>query len=370
MDDSYKKGDGSANWEGMWKYALIAGVVVILAIVFSMLANVIGNGNCKGILLGPSRDTCMFALALSSNNYSICKSLVGSQDAQCYLQISENTGNSDLCRNASQYSSEWGNQCYLYFENKTGSASYCSGVVGTEHSSCLAASAIYNYNLSYCSEIPNFTQSDSCTQAVSMNSALRSNNASYCAALSGTYSGNETLYLLGSLEGTAKANASGLYSESTIFMYMQGNSYLKSDICYLFFSTLVGSANYCPMITNSGIGTICDSVASNAHLSTNTSNLTSSNSTNSTAYYRTLISECSNQSASIFSMCSNAVLLVEAVHTKNATICSHFSGALNAQCFEGLAKTYGNATYCSYIRNSTYDYSCALGASKANLTSG
>ncbi len=370
MDDSYKKSGGDANWEGMWKYALIVGGLVILAIGLSALANFVGNGNCKGILLGPSKDTCMFALALSSNNYSMCKSLTGSQDAQCYLQISENTGNSSLCRNASKYSSAWGNQCYLYFENKTGSASYCSGVIGTEHGSCLAASAIYNYNLSYCADISNFTQSSSCAQAVSMNSALRSDNASYCAALSGTYSSNETLYLLSSLDGAVKANASGLYSESTPLVYMQGSAYLKSDICYLFFSTLVGSTNYCSMITNSGIGAICSSVALNRFPVASPSNSTHSNSTNSTAYYSTLINECSNQSASIFSLCSNAVLLMEALQTKNATICSHFSGALNAQCFEGLAKEYGNATYCGYISNSTYDYSCVIGTYGTNATSG
>ncbi len=370
MDDKFKKSDGAANWEGMRTYALIAVGLVILAIGLSALASFMGSGNCKGILLGPSRDTCMFALALSANNYSMCKSLSGSEQARCFIQISENTKNPSLCRNASAYSSEWGNECYLYFENATGSVAYCSDVVGTERNQCLASSAIYNYNSSYCTGISNSTLRTSCTDAVSMNGALRGDNVSYCAALSGTYSSNETLYLLGSLIGNAKANASDLYSQSAPFVYMQGSSYSKSDICYLFFSALDNGANYCQKITNPVIGSMCSSAALNAASSEKSQNLTQSNSSNITGGYGTLIGECGNQSASAFSICSNAVRLIEAIQTKNITMCSQFQGALNAQCFEGMAREYGNATYCRYISNSTYDYSCIVGTHAANLTSG
>lgn len=370
MEDNYKKGKGTLGDQRIVKYALVALALVVLAVAFSAIANTFSSGTCKGILLGPSKDTCLFTLALSTNNYSMCKSLLGSEPAQCYLQISQSTGNSSLCSSASKYGGVWGNQCYLYFENKTGSASYCSSIVGEIKDQCLANSAIQNYNVSYCTLIPNLTQGASCEQAVLMNSALRANNASYCAALSGTYDSNQTQYLLGALIGNARANASELYSQSAYFSYMQGNTYLKSDICYLFFSALEHGANYCPRIVNPDVGSVCNTASQGQYTTQVASNSTNANSTNSPAYYKNMIDSCSNQNASIYSLCSNAILLLEAIQTKNVTICSSFQGNLNAQCFEGLAKAYNNATYCSYISNGTYDYSCAIAAGGTNYTSG
>ncbi len=347
----------SADMENIRRYGLILVFLAVIAVIFAIITSGISHGRCNGILIQQSKDTCLLALATSTNNASICSELGSSYATQCYVQIALATSNYALCGNAYKYDNASGSSCYAYFANQTGNAALCSYVKEPGRDQCFVQAAIRTYDVSYCHSVLNSTEKVVCTDSVSVNTALKLDNVSYCSSINGTYSSNETVGLIAGITGAQKHNASTLYTESAYFEYFPQNVYSKSDICYFLFSAIEPKANYCAKINDTYVQEIC--TGGQSQVGATTTSYTNS------SYYNNLLASCSDN-ASTQSLCQMSVLLLEAVQTKNTTICSKFNNTVSAECYGSLASTYSNTTYCGYISNSSEEYSCVLSASGNN----
>lgn len=343
------------------KYAMIVAALVIVAAAFYLIPKS-GSTNCSSILIGQSQDNCILALAISTQNATLCSSLPSQNAQECYVEIAQSTGRYQLCGNVSSYNREGADQCYMYFANKTDNANICGYVTSPDNYQCLFKIAINTRNASYCHGIHNSTQLLICNDSIALSRNLAGANAGYCAALNGTYNGTDVLGLIGNVKVKSGSSLGNTAADSMYFSAYPNFTYSKSDICYYFFSTL-GGRSYCQDINGTIVKYLCRSsfgqgfnFTSSINVTNNSTGINSSTSSN----YTSLLAQCS-LAGNFSSMCTTSALLSKALQTRNASICSQLPALVSTECFDSLASKYQNETYCSYIGNSSQKYSCILG---------
>ncbi len=277
--------------------------------------------------------------------------------------------------------------CYEYFANQTRNASICNNLPVPLMYSCISNVALLSANSSMCiySGLPS-NYRNSCLDQV----GISSRNPSVCAEMNSTNESNCAY-------GVAQSQN---FSSATTCGYINNNS-LSSD-CYskYYYQQAAATKNYtyCNYLPNAPNTTILtDILASTSNISkisdvytytyynitprgmcySNVAYLTSNKTicsllsgfnsqlcmepfiTVKQSNESTLLARCSEVPADLKEVCTDGVLVDEAVQNANVSICLSLNQTnFRDSCISEVAAKVGNSTYCSYISNATAQEVC------------
>ncbi len=141
--------------------AVVAAIAVIVALV---TPNVSGLQRCNGVVLSLNREQCLYQLALSSDNSTLCGNLSEGDSNSCYLAVAEATKNESLCYRIGYMNSTA--SCVKYIANATDSYTACNGLDGTYKDSCIGAIALKDDNADICAQISSQFNRTVCSSSV------------------------------------------------------------------------------------------------------------------------------------------------------------------------------------------------------------
>jgi hypothetical protein len=341
------------------RFIYLAAALLIVAAIFYAYVNIPRNSyqRCASTIYPGPRNTCMTALAVSRENYTICNSLSNSEPRyQCIEGVAEKKLDLSGCRALNSSDSYYYFvSCVYNITSASGNVSGCNALNGTYMSYCAAKALAKSgfSNLNSCESISNSVIANSCRSVYYYNRASVTGNPAYCGMVNDTTGiGLEDAFLY--LNSTIMDN----YSDS---LYYTENISLNS-YCYAAAAYTSDNAAICGSLSGVGAQICSAAVAEKAPQPAAGANIT--------ANFTTLESACKlsdNYSTGV--ICEDVIRMADAVKNENVSECGIVSpGALQESCYEELAYTYNDSSYCSYIGNLTDSSDCALLV--ANRTSG
>lgn len=337
------------------KLKLYAGGVLVLVVlaVASLFWAPSSKGTivskCNSLVFQQDRYGCIESMAISTHNSTMCGNLLGPYQNSCYLSIATNTTNSSLCGKIS--STNISNECYMRLANYTDNTGLCSGIQGPMGSQCAYDIAVKTGNVGDCSLVQGENGSNYCNYTVYFDSAIKYQNASYCARIS---LNNGSIASDGILGNSSVSKYPGLAFNITQileFAVFYNQSLGARDLCYTSMAFMYQNKSYCSDVQNSDLNSACTSRVGSIGLK-NGANITS----NSTANMTALINSCAGQPDA--ATCRYTYMSIEALDTGNISICKSIPSNYSSTCFYYLAVKYNSSTYCSYIKNSTINSAC------------
>ncbi len=325
------------------RYLMYLAVGIILIVVASAVLLVEGHSTalskCKGVLLSGPRDTCMVALAVSSNNASVCN-YVSPGNQQCIVDVAEHYGSQSTCNLLANGTYKY--QCTLNVSLRTGNPSACTAL-GNYTSQCYYSYAKQNKfsNATICSYMSNLTEQAYCDAVSNYNLAINTGNQSYCTHVTNT-TDSKLPYLL--------FNYSSTGANSTSYLYYEYYNFTPRAYCYFNLALKYNSTSACDTIGGT-IGSLCngslEALAQQKKNSTQTFNLTS------------ILASCNQAPGAIQQVCSSAAYTAAAELYDNVSYCSGIGNSMYYySCIDAMVQYYNNTSYCSYIKNSTAQSSC------------
>jgi hypothetical protein len=299
---------------------------------------------CSSIAYTNQKVSCLDALAYSSENISICRSVPGS-DAQglCMSRVAEKLGNVGACNEMSHGSSYFVG-CIENLSESGKNISGCTALNGSLEYQCsldVITSVGYS-NLNDCSAIQNGTFEEECTSLYYYSKAQSSRQPSYCGQI--VYSDNATVSDIIQQSGPELA---GYYP---ILAYSLNLT--AGDYCYMNLAYETMNQSICASVGGYG-STQCQSLV--ATESTNSSAAKSNYSASN------LTSACGYAKGNVSQICDYALTIASAVSEKNVTKCSSVNSTpLQYSCITTIADDYNDSQYCSYINNSTFRQGCLI----------
>ncbi len=302
-------------------------VLLVVVVAFVLIAiSILFNGtphSCAGIVYSQQRYDCFSQQAEATGNASLCTHIGNSQiETECLVNVSTATGNVSFCSLISNPASEYG--CVSGLSASAKNESYCSVL----SNSSLASECEYDFaaamnfsNASYCNGITNSSEMQKCRQLDGYHLAMETGNASYCDVLNASVGGGvppqDLFYSVTNASTTEYGYDLGFInmSDRNICYYATAVKYKNSTLCGALPIDLSDS---------------CDIAI------------------NSTVYNTTKARNASQ----IESECESEEDLGPTIYNT---------------CFFGLAITFKNSSYCSYISNTTERDSCV--SSVTNSTS-
>jgi len=119
------------------------------------------------------------------------------------------------------------------------------------------------------------------------------------------------------------------------------------DYCYYSIGTRSGNRTACSLATGM-LGTLCNSTPAYSNSTSNAINMSLF---------------CSTVPSEFISLCTSEVLTSQAIGSKNINKCLQISSIpYQYACITSYAEKYLNASYCSYISNSTMQEECHMSA--------
>lgn len=321
---------------------LVAGIVLVAVAVAVLFVE--GHSTplskCKGVLLSGPRDACLTALAVSSDNASIC-SFAGFEQQQCITSVAERYSSQSTCDLLSNETYKY--QCTLNVSLRTSTPSACA-TLGNYSSQCYYSYAKQGRfsNKTICSLITNSTEKSYCNAVSNYNLALDTGNQSYCGLVPGS-SDSSILYLL--------LNYSTLSANSTDYLYYEYYNFTPRDYCYFNLAVKYNNSAACSRMSSS-IGSLC-----NGYLAALSKKSNSAQAFNLTA----ALAACTVVPSSLQNACSSSAYTAAAETYDNVSYCTEIQNETYfASCIDALAQYYNDTAYCSYIKNSTAQSSCYL----------
>ena len=344
------KEEKSDSKERLHLYLAITALLAVLAIAASLLMpDTSTKSGCLSFLTPSGRYSCLSRLAASTRNSTLCSiipSTYADYAGRCYLGVGLETLNYSLCADISDNASA--SSCALGIANATGSAEPCSILGGAYKDSCVTRSAVNSLDKGSCAYASNSSSAYICSSAVGFSMAAKFRNASYCAEVQPSSDQNITgMVLYYSNTGISPESPVGYIESSDINLSAR-------DLCYIDMASILRNGSYCNELHNATSVSICNSTLSSGLL-VNTSAVNSVNA--SKANYTQMLNEC--PAGSSYSLvCRDNVLLFMAIETRNASVCTGLGPNLSISCYDYLAQTYGNVTYCAYLSNATENSAC------------
>ncbi len=337
--------------------ALLAGLGYLLSMHPSS-----GISECNSIALLQSRYTCLYHLAYSTKNASVCSFMQGESSVSCYTGIASLTSNPLACRGIENQTLRY--QCISGSSASPLSLKSCMILNGSERSSCTASLAITQDNLSLCSKTGNGLYEKECESAIYLGMAAFSKDVNYCNNISNTTNQSEVLRIISLSEEIPKYSNLSVFSSSlTPISYIEsgsGQQYSARDLCYFSVSEITDNQSSCNSINTPSLYNLCvtysyNSSIYNSHYLNESKNYSSSNMTISNL----LSLLCSKYNATNSQSCNYLVQVSSAVVERNASICGSINSTLASyQCYASLAQEYNDSQYCGYITNSTLNQAC------------
>lgn len=330
---SFHGNDKKLITESEGRIILVGVAVVLIAVaLISLVARSVGTTrlqSCKGIALAQQRHECLYALANSTDNYSICNLLPNDVSYSCIAGIAERTMNVTACGEINSSASPY-NDCITNISYELNNNSYCLLLKGDNVSECAMGVARINQfsNLSYCSIIPNSSQRSICTYVYYYDKALASGIPEYCSYLPQT--NNHTV--LSAISPTGYANIS--QNLGTALLSVLEANITASSYCY--YSTALSAGNK-SMCTYSGgqIASECYNYLNNTPSILNFSNLSD---------------VCSQAPSYAMDLCNYTLFTEVALVRRNVSLCFMISNyTYKNTCIVQLAEKYNDSAYCNYI---------------------
>jgi hypothetical protein len=353
-------GQAAATQPGMdsdQKLKLMLFAVLWIVIIAAVLALLAPRGtplqNCEGAVVAASKEQCLYKLALSSSNGSLCADLSGPDSTSCYFTLAEAQQNETLCTMILQNTSEA--QCIDYVANATDHFAYCYKITGSGKDSCLQSMALKDYNASLCNKLANFTNRSVCSSSIAFGDALRLSNQSYCNSVSPS---TDSVITAGVLVDSGAYNyskvADNLSGYSTLLAFeSSGIAFSSRDFCYLAYAAQYSNQSACSSITNVTLETSCAVITAPKQQS----NASSASAVN----YTELFSQCSLESGANKTACIDIITTSEALQKKNASLCGTLELNVSYECYASMADQYMNTSFCNYIKNDSIYNACVQG---------
>ncbi len=334
-------------------YAIAVAALLVVALLAVALEPRPSNGlsRCMDIVLSQNRYSCLYALAASTGNASVCGGIAPASSDYCYAEVALATRNTAACSGISTSAGKY--QCVEMVANASDSYVACGALNGSQESGCIEALALKLDSVVGCSGIPNATDALVCANAVNIANARSTGNPGYCAGVSDT-ANQSFVYGVVTLSGEVHANASqsaGLsFIDPVQYLENAGEAYSARDLCYLSATSTSGNTSSCSSIANASLQGLC--VAYKQAAAPSPANLSSANVTS-------LRGVCSQYTGADLQSCYALTDVISAVSGRNASVCSGINGTADQnQCYYALARAYNDTAYCGYIQNSTYNQAC------------
>jgi hypothetical protein len=347
-----KENDGKPLITESERRLVLVGVAVLLLVV-AVVVLLIGSirptplQSCKSIVFSKQRYDCIYALANSTNNYSICSLLAGSGPSQCITLLAEREVNASGCGklgSSPAYSSCMENISYM-----SHNVGYCLRLNGSNESSCAfnVAKGEQFMNLSECSDIRNASSSLLCSDIYYYNAASRLDAPNYCSYLPDV--NNHTL--LSIVETKDYVNQT-LASESQSITTAIANVTVSAS-CYYNTAILTKNRTLC---SYSG-GTLAASCSGYLN-----------STTNNTLNFTDALALCSQSPYGTNDLCYYALYTEKALSQRNISSCfSIANSSYKDTCIVELASTYNDSSYCSSIANNTTDQQACYSSASYGL---
>ncbi len=336
--------------------ALLAGLGYLLSMHPSS-----GISECNSIVLSQNKYDCLYHLAYSTKNASVCGLMQGQTSASCYAGIALLTSNTLACGGIGNQTLRY--QCITESSSLGLSSKSCMILNGSERSSCIASVAISRDNLSLCSKIGNGTHADECASAIYLGMAAFGKDANYCSGISNTTNQSEVLNIISLSEEIPKYSGLSVFSSSlTPISYIEsssGQEYSARDLCYFSVSEITGNQSSCSSINTPSLYNLCVTYSYNSSLYNSYYSNMSKNYSSNMTISKLLDQLCSKYNATNSQSCNDLVQVSSAVVGRNASICGAINSTLASyQCYASLAQEYNDSQYCGYITNSTLNQAC------------
>lgn len=336
------------------KILLFAGawIMIVAAIVVILTPRGTPLQNCRSALLAENKEQCLYQLALSSGNSSLCGSLSSIDSDSCYFTIAEANENVSLCIDITDQNRSA--QCTEFVANTTNNVGYCYPLHQGFRDTCINTMALKDYNVSLCSKLSNYTNRSVCSSSIYFADALRLKNQTYCSSVPVSYDPDVVSSVLldsGALNyANVGSNLSG-YITLLAFSSTIPNQFSTRDFCYFAYAAEYADSSACLSVTNSSLESSCAYITAPKMSSSNNA---------SAVNYTQLISDCSietsgaaNQTACVF-----LIKTSEALGEKNVSLCGTITGEYSYECYASFASQFMNASYCNYIKNYTVYTAC------------
>ncbi len=334
---------------------VIGGVLTTILVLAAGLILITSGGGtpltrCTGIVFSQQRSSCLFGLANSTSNASVCGYLPSGRSAQCVSNIAAATKNDSTCgierQNASSYS-----ECVIAVSRASSNVSYCASLGEPYRSECAYGIATQQNFMesAACSLIGNSTLFTDCTYRNDYQSAIKYKSGSYCSPLPTTQ--NESLLAYMFTEAPAStgiANATGLLPFINV---------TPMQLCRYSVAVLTYNSSICGEL-NGTASLLCNRAFSGSIYNT-AENITLQN----------ISAVCGKLPSYLQQVCSYGLLSYIAVRSRNVSVCGQIGAAqYQNACYAGLAAKYFDNQYCTYISNSSVMASCDSAASVSNST--
>jgi hypothetical protein len=346
-----KKVRDGGDGEKVVVYGILAMIFIAVALLSAFLVprSSGGIGRCNGILLSQGRYSCLFSLALSSENASVCSHITEASQDPCYSQVAIETLQPETCTDASNYN--YTVNCVETIANKTDSYAACKYLKGNYSGDCVEGLALKLDNPEACTSISDSLQSALCSSGIYIALARSEENSSYCGLVYNTT--NQTLVaqmlLLAGEKGSSNSTFGLLALSPVLEIESHSYPYGSRDLCYLSVASSGGSNSSCLDISNSSLRSTCLSFSYKA-----------SGAANSSAGAAAINSSvCAAYGGSELASCDALISISQAVSGRNASFCAQIPNtSYEYQCYISLARTYNDTSYCGYIPNATTNEAC------------
>lgn len=339
--------DATGGDEGSRKLMLYVYLVMLLvaiaAVSFLIVPRGSGMGACNSLLLTGNKYACLTNLALAQGNASICGEEQGQYADSCYSEVASKTGNVTLCSSVQNETS----RTYCVFGIAVTSADYsaCSGIPEPYASACEANIAVHAGNESMCAGIGNYTYNAECSSIIGIENALETGAGSYCGAASTSDNANITAYVLDNIT-SRNLGTSTLDSSLLSALLLPNTTITPRDLCYLELAGQTLNASLCNSVTPGYAQNTCTIESSQYPYNASTG-----------GNYTQQLASCSSL-GQYAGACADSIMLEHAVATENTTLCGQLPSSLADTCYELMASTYNNTSYCSYITNANESSAC------------
>jgi hypothetical protein len=339
---------------------ILAGIALIIVVLAAISALFVPGGSslqkCEGVVLEQSKNSCLYNLALSTKNSTLCTYMTGESEIQCYVGLAENTTNPQLCQKSGEQGDNGSEfSCIELIVNKTQAYSDCNYLNSTGRAVCLTQGAVAEYNQSLCGSIGNQTSREVCNDSVSLDLAVRDENQSYCGQIGNNADYNVTL---GVLQASDADNYPKISQNTSLVLptelFESGTGFSPRDYCYFALTAQSGDSAYCADVQNQNLAGDCISMTFHP-TPTNETALQNFN-------FSVIQSACYNQTMN-YSQCNITVDVMKAITYKNITYCQPLNGTNQDTCYIYVVQETHNASICSKILNLTVSNLCVQNAS-------
>lgn|GEM_PF-3322403 len=358
MVDDVANEAGGNFWSGMdnkEKLRIYLGIVVLF-VLLALIATFAephassSLARCNDILLVQSRYSCLYSLAVSTKNSSICGSVAEPLSDECYSNVAELTLDPGKCTGIADYNMAY--SCVLWIANKTDSYRACDKLSGSFASSCIESLASERDNATACNAITNQTEEELCSSGIYLGDASMMKNASYCALVQDTDNQNQVSRMVSLAQKVLQSEAGQSLGFGNLgplqYIEESGGGYSSKEVCYLSAAAASNNASSCYMISNETLRDLC-----------NTYGYQQTTSSNATQNATVPMDLCAGESGANLTSCEALSNIVEAVTSKNLTKCADITDSLlEYQCYTSMAYAYNDTTYCGYIQNATANQAC------------